>query len=73
MRLINFLVYSPQDILFLKSIDPSNIERKYYYFKIIKKVVDEIGTREVVQVVTGNEVVIKCGGEKLMKKFLNLY
>ncbi|KAJ9162939.1 hypothetical protein P3X46_022671 [Hevea brasiliensis] len=61
--------------IFHNSIDTSNVGRKDgdYYFKIMKKVVEEIGLKKVVQVVMDNEATVKAGGKKLIDKFCDLY
>lgn len=53
----------------------SNVEYRdgEYYFKIMKKIVEEISRKKVIQVETDNVVAIKLTGKKLMKKFSNLY
>lgn len=44
-----------------------------YYFKLMKKVVDEIGEEKVVQVVTDKEAAMKATGKRLMMEYPHLY
>ncbi len=50
--LINFMVYSHMDMIFHKSVDSTGHSKtKEYIFKLMDKVVDEVGEENVVQVV----------------------
>ncbi|KAE8712652.1 hypothetical protein F3Y22_tig00110239pilonHSYRG00274 [Hibiscus syriacus] len=74
-HIINFLIYSPRDTIFRKSIAASNITYRTaeYYFDIMEKMVDEIGENFIVQFVTDNEVTIKAGGKMLMQNRRHMY
>jgi hypothetical protein len=72
--ILNFLVNSPKGTVFLKSIDASDITKTAdKVFKMMDKVVDEIGEENVVQVVTDNATNYKAAGELLMQKCKHLY
>lgn len=67
--LINFMVYSHRDMIFHKSVDSTGHSKtKEYIFRLMDKVVDEVGEENVVQVVTDNETSFKVAGEMLMNK-----
>ena len=44
-----------------------------YLFKLMKKVVEEVGAEKVVQIVTDNAAPMKAAGERLMEEFPHLY
>ena len=72
--LINFMVYSHRDMIFHKSVDSTGHSKtKEYIFRLMDKVVDEVGEENVVQVVTDNEASFKAAGEMLMDKRKHLY
>lgn len=75
MHIINFLVYSPRGTIFHKSVDATDVYKKDadYYFRLMKKVVEEIGEERVVQIVTDNEAAVKAAGKKLMEAYPHLY
>ena len=75
MSIINFLIYSNREKIFHKSVDASLISSKNvnYYFSLMKSVVQEIGPKKVVHIVTDNEAAMKAGGKKLMDDFPHLY
>ncbi|KAL2934264.1 Transcription elongation factor GreA [Bienertia sinuspersici] len=60
--------------IFHKLIDAPDVLCKdtTYYYKLMKKVVEEICQDKVFQVVTDNEADIKAGGKKLMEQFPHL-
>ncbi|KAF7801637.1 WEB family protein [Senna tora] len=62
-------------LFFFKSIDASDVSSRNtdYYFKLLDKVVEEVGEEYVVQVVTANEGVLKVVGKKLMEKRKHIY
>lgn len=68
------MVYSHRDMIFHKSVDSTGHSKtKEYIFKLMDKVVDEVGEENVVQVVTDNEASFKAAGEMLMDKRKHLY
>lgn len=73
-HIINFLVYVNRGTVFHKSMDATDVPRRYadYYFGLMDKVIEEIGEKYVVQVVIDNEPAMKLAGKKLMLKGLNL-
>ncbi|KAI7737591.1 hypothetical protein M8C21_024715, partial [Ambrosia artemisiifolia] len=53
---LNFSVYCPEGLMFLKSFDATNImDSTEALFTLFKEVVEEVGARNVLQVVTKNE------------------
>ncbi|KAL2901681.1 Tryptophanase [Bienertia sinuspersici] len=75
MHIIKFLVYSSRGTVFHKSIDATDLYKwdVDYYFQLMKKVVEEIGEKSVVQIVTNNEAAVKAVEKKLMEAFPHLY
>ncbi|KAJ6801979.1 uncharacterized protein M6B38_192910 [Iris pallida] len=72
--IINFFVYSPQGTIFLKSVDASDkYKDSNYIFGLMNEVVDQIGEKRVVQIVTDNGSNYKVAGLKLMGVRKNLY
>ncbi|KAJ6792562.1 Uncharacterized protein M6B38_238265 [Iris pallida] len=72
--IINFLVYSPQETIFLKSIDASDkYKNSNYIFGLMNEVVEQIEEKRVVQVVIDNGSNYKAVGLKLMGVRKNLY
>ena len=72
--LINFLVNSPVGTWFLKSIDASNtIKNGELMFKHLDEVVEEIGEKNVVQVITDNASNYMNAGMRLMDKRRRLW
>lgn len=73
-KILNFLVYCPEKVVFLKSVDASDIiasaDRLYELFK---EVVEEIGDTNVVQVITKCEDHYVTAGKKLMDVYPSLY
>ncbi|VVA98783.1 unnamed protein product [Arabis nemorensis] len=71
---LNFLVYCPEKVVFLKSVDASEIlasAEKLY--ELLKDVVEEIGDSNVVQVITKCEDHYITAGKKLMDVYPSLY
>ncbi|RVW19580.1 hypothetical protein CK203_116285 [Vitis vinifera] len=67
--LINFLVNSPVDTWFMKSIDASDtIKNGELMFKYLDEVVEEIGEENVVQVIIDNASNYVNPGMRLMEK-----
>lgn len=72
--LINFLVYCPEGVVFLKSVDASDIiNLPDALYELLKQVVEEIGARHVLQVITRMEEQLICAGRRLADTFPNLY
>jgi hypothetical protein len=72
--IINFLIHSPKGTIFLKSIDASDITKTAdKIFKMIDDVVEEVGEKNVVQIVTDNAANYKAAGELLMQKRSTLF
>ena len=65
----NFLVNSPKGTVFLKSINTSNISKNAKnLFQLLDSLVQEIGEKNAVQVVTNNASTYVLAREKLMEK-----
>ncbi|XP_038723293.1 uncharacterized protein LOC120015140 [Tripterygium wilfordii] len=72
--LINFLASCPHGIYFVSSVDATDIvEDASTLFKLLDKVVEEIGEENVVQVITKNTPVYKAAGKMLEEKRRNLF
>ncbi|XP_068503640.1 uncharacterized protein [Phaseolus vulgaris] len=72
--ILNFLVNSPKGIVFLKSIDASDISKTAdKIFKMMDDVVEEVGEDNVMQIVTDNAANYKAVGDLLMQKRNKLY
>ncbi|XP_058108745.1 uncharacterized protein LOC131251799 [Magnolia sinica] len=73
LSIINFMLYCRGQPVFLKSIDASGrIKDHEYIYALLKGVIRDVGSQNVVQVVTDNGSAFVKAGKKLMKKF-NLY
>nr|KYP59947.1 hypothetical protein KK1_015394 [Cajanus cajan] len=72
--LTNFLVNSPSGIVFLKSIDISDvIKNGKKIFELLDNIVEEIGEEHVVQVVTNGASNLVVTGQMLMEKRTKLF
>ncbi|XP_074578458.1 uncharacterized protein LOC141834955 [Curcuma longa] len=72
--LINFLVYCPEGTMFLKSIDASHIVSSAdTLYELLKHVVEEVGERNVVQVMTNYTETHVAAGNKLTETFPTLF
>ncbi|XXG80381.1 hypothetical protein AAC387_Pa09g1268 [Persea americana] len=72
--LINFLVSCPRGVYFVFSADASDIiEDAPNLFKLLDKVVEEVGEENVVQVITENTASYKAAGKMLEEKRRNLF
>jgi len=70
----NFLVNSPKGIVFLYSLNTSDISKTAEkVFKMLDDAVEFVGEKNVLQVVTDNAANFKAGGELLMQKREHLY
>ena len=68
LSILNFMVYSKGNTIFLKSVDSSGEKKEHeYIYKLLKGVIREVGERNVVQVVTDNAANYVKAGKKLMK------
>lgn len=72
--LINFLVYCPEGMVFLRSVDASHIiTSEETLYELLKHVVEQVGERNVVQVVTNNSEVHVLAGKRLSETFPTLF
>ncbi|KAL9240750.1 hypothetical protein vseg_014934 [Gypsophila vaccaria] len=72
--LINFLTSCPRGVYFLSSFDATDvIDDPSTLFKLLDRVVDEIGEENVVQVVTQNTHSFRTAGKMLEEKRRNLF
>ncbi|PNX59076.1 hypothetical protein L195_g051232, partial [Trifolium pratense] len=72
--LINFLVYCPKGIVFIKSVDASQHSKTAdMLFKLFKEVVLYVGPENVVQFVTDNAANYVAAGKLLENEFPRLY
>lgn len=74
LKVLNFLVYCPEKVAFLKSVDASEIlSSADKLFELLREVVEEIGDTHVVQVITKCEDHYVAAGKKLMLVYPSLY
>ncbi|KAH1130964.1 hypothetical protein J1N35_002342 [Gossypium stocksii] len=72
--LLSFLVYCPQATVFMKSVDASHaVYSADYLFELLKQVIEEVGSENVVQVITNCEEPYLFTGKRLMESFPSLY
>ncbi|XP_077232698.1 uncharacterized protein LOC143870117 [Tasmannia lanceolata] len=72
--LINFLVSCPRGVYFVFSVDASDIvEDATNLFKLLDKVVEEVGEENIVQVITENTASYRAAGKILEEKRRNLF
>ncbi|WCJ23211.1 hAT transposon superfamily [Euphorbia peplus] len=72
--LINLLVSCPHGVYFVASVDASDmLEDASSLFKLLDKVVEEMGEENVVQVITENTPTYKAAGKMLEEKRSNLF
>ena len=72
--IINFMVYCDRSMIYLSSVDTTNIPKtEDYIFSLMDKIVEEVGEENVVQVVTDNEASFKAAGMLLMEKHKHLF
>ena len=70
----NFLINSPKGTVFLKSINTSDISKNAKnLFQLLDSLVQEIGEKNVVQVVTNSASTYVLAGEKLMEKRCKIF
>ena len=75
LDIINFLVYPNGFTVFHKSINELDVQRKdaYYLFKLMKRVVEEVGAEKVVRTETKRATPMKAAGKRLMEELPHLY
>lgn len=72
--LINFLVSCPRGVYFVSSVDATDVvDEPTSLFKLLDKVVDDVGEENVVQVVTQNTPSYKAAGKMLEDKRKGLF
>jgi hypothetical protein len=72
--LISFLAYCPEGIVFLKSLDATEIlTSAEFLYELIKQVVEEVGVGQVVQVITSGEEQYAVAGKRLTDTYPSLY
>ncbi|XP_057415982.1 uncharacterized protein LOC130710659 [Lotus japonicus] len=72
--LMSFLAYCPGGIVFLKSLDATEISTsEEFLYELIKQVVEEIGVGQVVQVIMSGEEQYTAVGSRLTDTFPSLY
>jgi hypothetical protein len=72
--LVNFLVYCPKGIIFLKSVDATASSKTGdFLFKLFSDVVRFVGVENVVHFVTDNASNMVLAGKKLEAEFPSLY
>ncbi|XP_027336589.1 uncharacterized protein LOC113850304 isoform X2 [Abrus precatorius] len=72
--LISFLAYCPEGIVFLKSLDATEISTSAeFLYELIKQVVEEVGVGHVLQVITSGEELYAIAGRRLTDTFPTLY
>ena len=73
LSIINFMVYSKGNTIFLKFVDLSNcINGSKYIYGLLKDVIKEVDQENVVQIVTNNGATFVKARKLLIKKY-NLY
>lgn len=71
---INIIASCPRGMYFICSVDATDcVEDATYLYKLLDKVVDEIGEENVVQVVTQNTPSYQAAGKMLEEKRRNLF
>ncbi|XP_078446769.1 uncharacterized protein LOC144715681 isoform X2 [Wolffia australiana] len=72
--LINFLVYCPEGLVFLKSLDASQVVASPdALFELLKLVVEEVGVTNVIQVVTNVTETHAMAGKRLSEVYPSLF
>lgn len=72
--LINILVSCPRGTYFVCSVDATNVvDDATYLFKLLDKVIEEMGEENVVQVITENTPSHQAAGKMLEEKRRNLF
>ncbi|KAK9913576.1 hypothetical protein M0R45_037387 [Rubus argutus] len=72
--LLSFLVYSPEGTVFLESVDASEIiNSSDALYDLLRRVVEDVGVGDVLQVITSGEEQYIVAGRRLTDAFPNLY
>ena len=72
--IINFLVACPKETIFLKSIDTSShVKNAYFIHSSLAKVVEEVGVKHVVHVITDNAENYAVAGKLLCAKYPTIF
>ncbi|CAA6656796.1 unnamed protein product [Spirodela intermedia] len=72
--LINFMVYCPEGVMFLKSVDASQmVTSADALYELLKLVVEEVGVGNVLQVVTSNTETHALAGKRLTETFPSMF
>ena len=72
--LINFLVYCPAGLVFVKYVDASDaVKDADTLFRMFSEVVEWVGPSNVVHMATDNATAYKLAGSKLHEKYSNIY
>ena len=72
--IINFMIYCDISMIYLSSVDTTNIPKmEDYIFSFIDKIVEEVGEENIIQVATDNEASFKVTGMLLMEKRKHLF
>ena len=72
--IINFMVYCDRSMIYLSSVDTTNIPKTIdYIFSLMDKIVEEVRKENIVQVVTNNEASFKAADMLLMEKRKHLF
>ncbi|XP_038678831.1 uncharacterized protein LOC119980269 [Tripterygium wilfordii] len=72
--ILNFLASCPEGTVFLKSVDASDIVNSAdALYELLKQVVEEVGVRHVLQVITNGEEEYILAGRRLNETFPGLY
>ncbi|CAK9135645.1 unnamed protein product [Ilex paraguariensis] len=72
--LTNFLVYCPEGPMFLRSVDISDITNSIDdLYELLKEIVEEVGVRNVLQVITNNEERYIVAGKRLTDIFPTVF
>ena len=75
MNIIKFRIYPNGFTVFHRSINALDVQCKdaHYLFKLMKRVVEEVGAEKVVQTVTEHAAPMKAAGKRLMEELPHLY
>ena len=71
---INFMVYCDRSMIYLFSVDTTNIPKTTdYIFSLMDKIVEKVREENIVHVIIDNEASFKAAGMLLMKKHKHLF
>lgn len=74
MTFLNFLVYCPEGTMFLKSVNVTNtIGEVESMYELLKQVVEDVGVRNLLQVITPIEEYYAAAGKRLSETYPTLY